>query len=269
MGLFMKLPPLNTFSTLAFTRPAIAEPNSDHANTTGKARSAGWHRRERQAQQNHDLRRALAKETPDAQHIAELLAAGADPGAASLKRGDTAAHALARSPGLPADQAAALLAQLMSHSMSDVRASNAQGDTPLHLAIDSQSEVATALLAQGGYSSKRNLQGHSANDIAQAKLADARTTALFSYKAAQLKEANPTQPVLQAYQLAKRLKDAVEQAGINESKRPKVRFVDTPSLGTSARVAELERQLAQAQRRIETQNEQIAQLQPAAPGPSR
>jgi ankyrin repeat protein len=269
LGSFMKLPPLNTLSTLAFTRPAIAEPNSDHSNTTGKTRAAGWHRRDRQGQQNHDLRRALAKEAPDAQHIAELLAAGADPGAASLKRGDTAAHALARSSGVPADQAAALLARLTDHGRTDVRASNAQGDTPLHLALDSQSEVATALLAQEGYSSKRNLQGHSVHDVAQAKLADSRTTALFSYKAAQLKELNPTQPVLQAYQLAKRLNEAVEKAGINESKRPRVRFVDPLSLSATARVAELERQLAQAQRRIEMQNEKIAQLQPDAPGPSR
>ena len=265
----MKLPPINTLSSVAFTRPAFAEPNSERPNTTGKARSAGWHRRERQEQQNHDLRRALAKETPDAQHIAELLAAGADPGAASLKRGDMAAHALARSPGVPAYQAAGLLAQLIAHGMTDLRASNAQGDTPLHLALDSQSEVAAALMAQGGYSNKRNLQGQSVTDIAQAKLADARTTALFSYKAALLKEANPTQPVLQAYQLAKRLKEVVEQAGINESKRPRVRFADTPSLRATARVVELERQLAQAHRLVETQNEKIAQLQPYAPGPSR
>lgn len=265
----MKLPFVNGLSSVAFTRLSFFEPNAEHPNATGKARSAGWHRRDQQAQQNHDLRRALAKEAPDAQRIAELFAAGADPAAVSLKRGDTAAHALARSPVVPTDQAVALLAQLVAHGMTDLHASNAQGDTPLHLALDSQSEVATALLAQGGYSTKRNLHGQSVSDVAQAKRADARTTALFSYTSAQLEEAQPTQAVLQAYQLAKRLDEAVKQAGIKESTRPRVRFTDTPSLGASARVVELELQLAQAQRLIETQNAKIARLQPYAPGPSR
>lgn len=232
----MKLPLVSTLSSVAFTRPAFAEPNAEHPNATGKARSAGWYRRDQQAQQNHDLRRALAKEIPNAQHIGELLAAGADPAAVSLRHGDTAAHALARSPAVPTEQATDLLAQLVAHGMTDLCASNAQGDTPLHLALESQSEVAGVLLAQGGYSNKRNLRGQSVSDIAQAKLADARTTALFSYKSAQLKEANPTQPVLQAYQLAKRLDEAVKQAGIKESTRPRVRFADTPSLSSSARV---------------------------------
>jgi hypothetical protein len=265
----MKLPLVSTLPSVAFTRPAFTEHNGEHPQATGEARSAGWHRREQQGQQNHDLRRALARQAPDVQQIADLLAAGADPTAVSLKRGDTAAHALARSPGVTTEQATALLAQLSAHGMRDVRASNAQGNTPLHLALESQSEVATALLAQGGYSTKRNLGGESVSDIAQAKLADARTTALFSYKAAQLKEASPTQPVLQAYQLAKRLDEAVEQAGIRDSTRPRVRFADTPSLGAAARVVELERQLAQAHRLIDTQQAQIAQLLPYAPGPSR
>lgn len=265
----MKLPLVSTLSSVAFTRPAFAEPHSEHPKVADQTRSAGWHRREQQGQQNHDLRRALAKEAPDAQQIAELLAAGADPAAASLKRGDTAAHALARSPNVTREQATALLAQLVAHGMKDLRASNAQGDTPLHVALDGQSEVATALLAQGGYSNKRNLHGQSVSDLARAKLAEARTTALFSYKAAQLKEANPTEPVLQAYQLAKRLDEAVKQAGIKDNTRPRVHFAQTPSLGANARVVELERQLAQAQRLIERQNAKIAELQPYAPGPSR
>ncbi len=265
----MKLPLVSTLSSVAFTRPAFADPNSEHPDAAGQARSAGWHRREEHQQQNHDLRRALAKPVPDLQHITDLLAAGADPAATSSKRGDTAAHALARAPGVSSEQAAALLTQLSAHGLTHLRASNAQGNTPLHLALESQSEVATALLAQGGYSTKRNLQGESVSDIAKAKVADARTTALFSYKAAQLKEANPTEPVLQAYQLAKRLEGAVEQAGIKETTRPRVRFAEPPSLGAAARVVELEQQLAQAQQMIQGLQADIAQLQRYAPGPSR
>jgi hypothetical protein len=135
----MKPSPINTLSSVAFTRPAFAESNSEHPNATSKARSGGWHRREQQGQQNHELR-GVGQINSRCTSYSRVLAAGADSGAASFKRGDTAAHALARSPGVPADQAAGLLAQQMAHGMNDLRASNAQGDTPLHLAPDSQTK---------------------------------------------------------------------------------------------------------------------------------
>lgn len=237
----MKIAP-SKLAQLAFFRPSLSGSASNQ--------SIGWHQRTPQQQRDHDLRRALATNTPDLAKIDRLLAEGANPAATSLKRGDNAIHALARACIEDKEQASRLIEQLTSHGSIDIHAINAQGDTPLHLALENQSEVASALLKKGGANQSYNRCGQSLADIASEELEDALRTAHFSYSEREINQADSTKPVIQALHRAIRLNDAVKRS-INQLNQDKQKIRSDKSItalnAAHARAIVLAQELAQEQ----------------------
>lgn len=166
---------------IAFTRPSLKRSHG----SPGQITSGSFHRRNEVEQLSHQLRSELKSGVANSLLISNLLGKGARVDEPSARKQNNALHVMMRQSPLDTEKTKCILDLLIKFGERAILKPNAQGDTPLHVALENVNSLAGYLLNSGGGSNLRNLAGESALDIAHRKYQEVTSKTASSYDANQ------------------------------------------------------------------------------------